>query len=214
MVSKHADVATYSAFLRRVKFAIESLAKDILAGNANVHIDGVPEEEIIQACEAVNLDGFASAFFMIDGDNAERIAIEQVFRGTPIRACQFHVMQACKSRGRSIYGRSPEGQKKTQLCLAAIRMSQRCPESDQWDEYYAALRDDINELSNDEGQAWEQWDIYLKRAWFSDYWRPCVVDYGMPPHVTRDGPWSTNNYTEAAFRTFDRVFLACRANRR
>jgi hypothetical protein len=41
-----------------------------------------------------------------------------------------------------------------------------------------------------------------------------VVDNGLPAHLTRDGAFNTNNYMEAAFRTFNVKFLELRKNKR
>jgi hypothetical protein len=41
------------------------------------------------------------------------------------------------------------------------------------------------------------------------------LDAGLPPNFTRDGPnWNTNNFSEAAFRVFDTVFLESIQNKR
>jgi hypothetical protein len=41
-----------------------------------------------------------------------------------------------------------------------------------------------------------------------------VLDEGLPDGQTRDGPWNTNNWVEASFRTFNAVFLENRKNKR
>ena len=40
------------------------------------------------------------------------------------------------------------------------------------------------------------------------------TDIGLPENATRDGTLNTNNWIERCFRTFDQVFLDCRANKR
>ena len=46
----------------------------------------------------ISKDDYSPAFVMIDGDNAEQLAVEQVFPKKPICMCQFDFMQACSSR--------------------------------------------------------------------------------------------------------------------
>jgi hypothetical protein len=41
-----------------------------------------------------------------------------------------------------------------------------------------------------------------------------VLDKGLPPGQTRDGPWNTNNHIESGFRTLKVVFLELRKNKR
>lgn len=41
-----------------------------------------------------------------------------------------------------------------------------------------------------------------------------MTDIGLPPGQTRDGTYNTNNWTEAAFRTFDLVMLRGVSNKR
>ncbi|ORY35080.1 hypothetical protein BCR39DRAFT_556578 [Naematelia encephala] len=214
MVSNYADEEAYSFFLSAIKKAIVKLAREIIEDRVKIKIDGVTASQLKAACNAVIEDGLLPAFAMIDGDDAERRAIEHEFPDTPIRVCQFHFMQACRSRARRVFSQSAEREVLASSFLEALRRCQRCPSSASWALYYHNLEDEVNELAQDDGEAWEEFDRYLKKEWFSDRWRPYLIDYGLPPHVSRDGPWSTNNYSEAAFRTFDRVFLGCRANKR
>lgn len=131
---------------------------------------------------------------MIDGDNAERGAIERTFRGLPIRMCHFHLMQACRSQGRKIFGRGKAGKVKTTAFLDALRRCQRCPDQDDFPDYYRRLEQEIQDIAGDEGEALRTLTTYLKAYWFSDLWRSKCVDYGIPRHLTRDGPWSPNNF--------------------
>jgi hypothetical protein len=151
---------------------------------------------------------------MIDADEAERNAVEQCFPRIAIRVCQFHLMQACRSRLSRVFGTSQEGNQRVQRPLQAIRQCQRCPNEQQWPVFFNRLGQSITAIAGDGGEAWVGIRRYLEHEWFSRRWLPSAVDFGLPSHVTRDGPWSTNNYSEAAFKTFDRVFLNCRANKR
>lgn len=173
-----------------------------------------PRATLMRHCKEVSEDGFAPSFMMIDGDDAERLAIEKVFPGTPIRLCQFHFMQACISRIQSVFGKSKAGKKRTNKVVRSLRKLQRCPTESEWQSSYAVFKNDIDSVIDDGGRSLASLVQYFDRSWFSPVWRPYCIDYGIPVENTRDGPWSTNNYAEAAFRTFDRVFLCCRVNKR
>ena len=41
----------------------------------------------------------------------------------------------------------------------------------------------------------------------------CFTDIGMLATQTHTGLWNTNNFTEAAFKTFDKVMLEYRENK-
>ena len=215
MISDRNDTEAYYYLLQSFNERAIRVAGDMLEGRLQKRVDGVPQESLLSACRAVWLDrGLMPAFFMIDGCDSERLAIERVFPGIPLRACQFHVMQACRSKARKVYHRFDNCKWLANAFMQAVRRCQRCPSALQWPSFYARLQVEIEE-HNDRGKnVWEVFANYLNRSWFSPSWLPYVVDYGIPRHVTRDGPWSTNNYSEAAFRTFDRVFLRCQANRR
>lgn len=214
MVSNHADEEAYTWLLKTFRDGMVDAARDVLGGHIKPSIEGVGQEEILEACRAIELDGTVPAFLMIDNDDAERLAFLKVFPNAPIRICQFHFMQACRSKARRIFARSSNSDGKAQAFMEAIRRCQRCPSAALWRKYYADLAKEVNEIAGDKGQAWGFLSDWLSREWFAPRTREALVDYGLPRHVTRDGPWSTNNYSEAAFRTFDRVFLNSRANRR
>jgi len=40
------------------------------------------------------------------------------------------------------------------------------------------------------------------------------TDLGLPEGATRDGFWNTNNWAEALFKVFQKVFLNFRKNKR
>ena len=215
MISSHADSEAYQFLLETLQDAIRRLADDLVSKSRSMKYDGERSRKLLEyrVMEAQE-DGFSPMFMMIDGDDAERLAIEVVFPGTPIRMCQFHFMQACRSRARNVFGHSKEGNRKTHEFLKRLRRCQRCPISTEWPRYYEDLQQDIDFIAKDGGEARARLVSYLDRQWFSDLWLPYCVDFGIPAWMTRDGPWSTNNYAEAAFRTFDRVFLSCRVNKR
>ena len=214
MVSQHADAEAYEFLLESVRSAVHSRIESLLDGRAKSRYPKQYHDKLLDLCTQVQEDEYTPQFMMIDGDDAERLAIERVFPGLPFRACQFHFMQACRSKARSAFGRSQAGEAKTAAFLKALRRCQRCPIEDEWLSHYARLRHEINDIAQDQGQASKMLSDYLDRVWFSNRWRSHTVDFGIPAHLTRDGPWSTNNYAEAAFRTFDRVFLSCRVNKR
>ncbi|EIW66300.1 hypothetical protein TREMEDRAFT_65571 [Tremella mesenterica DSM 1558] len=214
MVSNHADQAAYEFLLSNFNRAVRETALEILNGTYTVDHLGVSEEDLREACQAVVEDGLIPRFTMTDGDEAERAAINAIYPGIAVRVCQFHMMQACRSKIRRIFGRDPRVNEITSAILNAVRRCQRCDDEELWPQYFGNLEDEVNTLAEDEGEAWEVLREYLERVWFSPRWIRHTVDYAMPSHITRDGPWSTNNYSEAAFRTFDRVFLGCRSNRR
>ena len=151
---------------------------------------------------------------MINGDDAKRGAIEQAFPGMPVRLCQFHFMRACMQQARAAFPHNGNLEKKVQAFAAKLRKCQRCPSAEQWQLFYEAFQNDIHDIAGDNGQARFRLTSYFDREWFSIHWRKYCIDYGLPPQYTRDGPFSTNNYAESAFQTFNKVFLMCRVNKR
>lgn len=214
MVSAHSDQIAYAYLLSEFERACRETAQQIVNGTYIPIIPGVTQQELRTQCDIFLQDGLSPRFMMIDASDAERNAIQQVLPATPIRACQFHLMQACRSQLRKFLSSYSVNIRdgKIQEILDAIRTVQRCPEADEWDTYFAALGETVKACTSTE--VWERLATYLNVTWFSTIWKPSTVDYGIPAGVTRDGPWSTNNYSEACFRTFDRVFLSCRVNRR
>ncbi|KAK6905654.1 hypothetical protein I203_106484 [Kwoniella mangroviensis CBS 8507] len=216
MVSAHANHSTYHLFLHEVSTAIQNLARRIVNGTHTFESDQITmtEEDFISHCRIIAEDGFFPRFAMIDGDDAERIALELEFPHTSIRMCQFHLMQACRSRAKRELHRFEDRDRLAAGFLSCVRSAQRCPSEDLWPVYKEKFRKDIANLADQDEDTVSRLMEYMNSEWFSERWRAKVIDYGMPASVTRDGPWSTNNYVEAAFRTFDRVFLSCRANKR
>ncbi|EIW69524.1 hypothetical protein TREMEDRAFT_62382 [Tremella mesenterica DSM 1558] len=214
MVSNHANTDSYTEFLSVIRKAIKKEAKALLKGKSSVVSEYENEEQILINAEYIHEEDFLPLHFMIDCDDAERKAIEEVFPGTPIRLCQFHFMHAARSRALRLFGSDLVGTEKAFAFLVALRRCQRCSEEESWSEAFARLEADVAAISNNDPEIWDKIRTWLLSEWFSDRWRGYLVDYGLPPHHTRDGTLSTNNFVEAAFRTFDRVFLESRANKR
>ena len=215
MLHESSEADAYEHMLRTVQGHIQRRAKDLLAKQVEpCHTQHRLLADLMKYSTEIHEDEYSPSFVMIDGDNAERLAVERVFPGKPIRMCQFHFMQACTSRIRGVFGRSRAANAKTAAVLESLRRLQRCHIITEWDDQYQTFKQDINNIANDGGEALEKLADYFDRVWFSPVWRSYCVDYGMPSECTRDGPWSTNNYAEAAFRVFDRVFLCCRVNKR
>ncbi|EIW65834.1 hypothetical protein TREMEDRAFT_66202 [Tremella mesenterica DSM 1558] len=166
MVSNHNDVQAYRFLLAEFKKAVRQTAGDYLLGKFEIKIDGVSQDILQKACLIVSEDGLIPRFVMIDGCDAERLAIEFEFPGVPLRAY---------------------------LRFGGF-----------WGPTFG--------LQSIQTQSWKLYkhvnDVQRRKIGTN------TMGFLKIPQVTRDGPWSTNNYSEAAFRTFDRVFLNCRANKR
>ena len=215
MIHESKESRAYQHMLEALKDRVEQHAKRLIEHDTepryrNRHL----MNSLLKHCVEVAEDDFIPSFMMIDGDDAERLAIENTFPGLPIRLCQFHFMQACISRVRSVFGRSKPGLHKTTQVIRSLRKLQRCPNESEWPSSYQMFKNDIDSIANDQGRARASLIEYFERSWFSTIWRPYCIDYGIPEENTRDGPWSTNNFAEAAFCTFDRVFLCCHVNKR
>lgn len=218
MVSQHADTRAYTRMLSKVDKAIYKRAVEISQGAPIAKRDKALHPEILENAQGIVEQGhFVPAMMMIDGDNAERRAIQSVYPNLPVRACQFHFLQAVRSKCRTFFGRSDKGIRQTQLTMEALRQVQRCPEEDEWADYYKILEETVSNIGGggEDGAAlWLEMDVYLQQSWLSPNWRPLLCDYGMPPGAFRESAWATNNFAESAFRIFDRVILGARSNRR
>ncbi|EIW66398.1 hypothetical protein TREMEDRAFT_65685 [Tremella mesenterica DSM 1558] len=165
-------------------------AKALVNGTSEVISEFEDKEIVLSNAILITEDGFWPLMVMIDCDAAERNAAQTVFPGTPV------------------------GREKTSRFLSALRKCQRCDVEEEWEEVYEEFEADVLELLDGDEEHWETIRTWLNTQWFSESWRKCIMDYGLPREHTRDGPLSTNNFVEAAFRTFDRVFLQARANKR
>ncbi|KIJ26277.1 hypothetical protein M422DRAFT_272665 [Sphaerobolus stellatus SS14] len=56
--------------------------------------------------------------------------------------------------------------------------------------------------------------LYFDKNWFCQTWLVHITDINLPPGQTRNGSYATNNWSEAAFLTFNKVFLNLRKNKR
>ncbi|KAK8847595.1 hypothetical protein IAR55_005454 [Kwoniella newhampshirensis] len=214
MVSRHADTETYQYMLEQIAIAVQDRASSLLEENANTHYQDRQRDRLLDKCGHIVDFGFRPRYMMIDGDDAERSAIQMVFPDVPIRMCQFHLIQACRAKARSFFGTNKEGQNRCERFLAAFRQVQRCPTEADWDRYFERFRQEVLFIVRNDAPTWASIERYLNRTWFSLRWRSHCIDYGIPSDLTRDGGCSTNNFAEAAFRTFDRIFLSARVNKR
>jgi hypothetical protein len=219
MISQHGGAQQYYRLLKKVSQAIEDRAKEVIATRTTKKDKRLLERilenaEVITEIEDGEMTGFLPPFVMIDGCDSERKAIDRMWPSIPKRVCQFHMMQAIRNYSRTVFGVSTAGHLKTDSALAAVREAQRCPDEARWEEYWLKLKNDITVIAGDTGRAWRNFKPYLLKHWFSERWRHYCVDYGIESRAFRDGAWSTNNYVESTFRTFDRVILCGRANKR
>ncbi|KIJ31481.1 hypothetical protein M422DRAFT_266859 [Sphaerobolus stellatus SS14] len=56
--------------------------------------------------------------------------------------------------------------------------------------------------------------LYFDKNWFCQTWLVHITDINLPPGQTRNGTYATNNWSEAAFLTFNKIFLNLRKNKR
>ncbi|KLT38286.1 hypothetical protein CC85DRAFT_267427, partial [Cutaneotrichosporon oleaginosum] len=215
MVHTNAIRPAFVNFLKAFAKAVQQHARRIVAREVNhvLVLDAVEQEQFLMRCDDIAEEGWVPAFGMIDAHDGERNAIEEVFPGMPIRLCQFHLIAAVRKRFRRIFGAVTPQNQGSFLALQAFRTLQRCPVEQEFDRYYGIFRRTIHDI-DDDPETWDQVDRYLQGEWLAPRWRSYCMDYGLPPWVTRDGPWSTNNFVESAFNVFDRIFLDCRANKR
>ena len=154
MISQHADAEAYTFLLNNLQNAIYHYAELLLSPSSQPRYPANYHEQLRKFAHIItDDDGFVPSHMMIDGDDAERLAIEQAFPGLPVRVCQFHLMQACKSQARSVFGRGKLGDSKTGRFLARLRRCQRCPIESEWTSHYQQLRADIDDIANDGGEA-------------------------------------------------------------
>ncbi|KAK8853348.1 hypothetical protein IAR55_004052 [Kwoniella newhampshirensis] len=213
MVSRHADTETYQYMLEQIAIAVQDRASSLLEENANTHYQDRQRDRLLDKCGHIVDFGFRPRYMMIDGDDAERSAIQMVFPTFPF-ACVNFISYRLVVRKRSFFGTNKEGQNRCERFLAAFRQVQRCPTEADWDRYFERFRQEVLFIVRNDAPTWASIERYLNRTWFSLRWRSHCIDYGIPSDLTRDGGCSTNNFAEAAFRTFDRIFLSARVNKR
>jgi hypothetical protein len=104
-----------------------------------------------------------------------------------------------------------------------------------WSEYLGRFETGLTRVGREEAieEAVPGILDYFQKNWFCERWRRksspihlfsgtrrlipktgSVLDVGLPPGQSRDGPWNTNNYIESGFRTLKMVFLESRKNKR
>ncbi|KAF7965873.1 hypothetical protein HWV62_41176 [Athelia sp. TMB] len=187
--------------------------------------DRSPEEvkEIKRWAACIVTHGWNPSHFMIDKSTAEKHAIEQVWgHEVLIRVCQFHIVQAIQ---RWVDERSKKGSKTNKTkprlsvsamkdVLVAFRYLQRCRDTskDPWNTALSIFEGELRRICTYHGfdNALPVVRDYFRKNWWSEEWR----DIGLPLGQTRDGTFNTNNWTEAAFKTFDLIFLESRKNKR
>lgn len=215
MVSHHADHEAYEYLLAEFKAAVKQRASDILAGQeVSIGISDRNHGEFMENCRMIADSDFIPCAFMIDGDEAERSAIRTVWPDMLVRMCQFHIIQALRKRLRQLFGRRKDAQWISNRVLDLFRKLQRCSTPSVFDDGYKSFRAGFIETTKDT-ESWVLFHEYLTSQWLSPRWIDAVMDWGLPTWIiTRDGPFSTNNFVERMFRTFDKRVLACRVNRR
>ncbi|KAG8730395.1 hypothetical protein FRC12_020288 [Ceratobasidium sp. 428] len=174
---------------------------------------------------------WSPSFFMIDKDAAEKNACSHVFPSSPIRICQFHVVQAIL-RWLKASHKAPstkpakKGSKATKSVLVpqdahedilkAFRRTQRARTHEQFLVAQQTFEASIGDICTNYGVP-EQHDTicaYFQKNWWSTTWRDSVTDIGLPHEATRDVVLSTNNYSESIIKTFKHLFLGMRKNKR
>lgn len=215
MVHTNAITNAYVNFLEAFHEAVERHARALINNEVLpvITLNSAERDTFVDHCRGIAEDGWYPAFGMIDAAEQERAAIAQVFPGIPIRMCQYHLVAACRKKFCAVFGRITAENQDAFLALQALRQLQRCPHQAHFDEYYHRFRLSIEDIDRNE-ETWRQIDAYMMGGWLSWRWRESCMDYGLPVDITRDGPWSTNNFVESAFQVFDRIFLDCRANKR
>ena len=216
MVSFHSDTEAYTTLLETVRNKIIEYATLVVQGDVELSASLSPEDRelALWECEDVAKHGYSPRFIEIDGDDAERAAIEATFSAAvPIRMCQFHLMRAIRARSTRKFTLSTAGVKKSDRFLEAVRKCQRCRSEEDWAAHVEQLRNDLQEISGDTNTTTYLME-YMDRQWFSTRWRDSCTDIGLPEWATRDDVVSTNNTAEVSFRVLDRVFLNCQANKR
>ncbi|ODO05156.1 hypothetical protein L198_01844 [Cryptococcus wingfieldii CBS 7118] len=224
LVSRRAHTYTYLTFLEHVTRAIEAAARQVAS-------EGPPEaqaapllnmDELQEHSKAiVAADFYLPALFMIDGDDAERNAIELMFGpDIIIRCCQFHVIQAVQAQVRRLFPTSveQEREKKVKKILEMFRRLQRCPSWEEWDTAYNSFKAEVRNYAASASpfgpSLVSDFFSYFDQQWLSDRWLTCVVDLGLPDGMIVRFGARTNNLVEAAFKVFDKTFFHGRINKR
>ncbi|KIJ34230.1 hypothetical protein M422DRAFT_52099 [Sphaerobolus stellatus SS14] len=54
---------------------------------------------------------------------------------------------------------------------------------------------------------------FMNKNWFADWWLSHVTDISLPPSITCNGSYNTNNWTESTWLTFNKIILNMHANK-
>ncbi|PPQ89048.1 hypothetical protein CVT25_006708 [Psilocybe cyanescens] len=185
-VSADATAETLVLFLRKVKELAEKTATQLMSEKIEIDYGLVKyKKALLQEAAKIVKSKWWPHFIMIDKSRAERSAIQKVFPNIPIRICQFHVMQAIL-----------RWDKEVELCVIYSAVALRKDGKEQ----LKSLKSLFGDFALDPLPQEEK---------LSDFW----TDIGLPAGENREKMLSTNNWTERAFKTFDQVFLASRANK-
>lgn len=216
MVSAQATSVTYAEFLESLRDQVIRRARYLVEGRVQPSPAFKDHErnKLMENAQAIaRAKDWMPSHAMIDGDDAERNALEMVFVGIAVRVCQFHLMRACKAYFGRVFGAAAIRTGPVRKAASALRRCQRCPDEKEWPAYYARFENTIRKLTSNE-QHWKKIDGYLKKEWFSDRWRSAACDYGLPPERVRSWGVNTNNHAESMFQLFDKKMLHCRKNKR
>ncbi|KAE8259487.1 hypothetical protein A4X13_0g997 [Tilletia indica] len=173
---------------------------------------------MVNARKIVQAGSWQPASVMIDKCRAELNAIQNVWPSVQVRVCQFHIMQAiCRwdTDTKTGLDRPPGVSRahKADICVA-FREAQRCRNPTDWPVTVATFETRVRKILSGYTAAIVTLVVnYFTRYWWTEPWHELVTDMGLLPGQTRDG-FNTNNTIERAFKTFDDIFLDCRANKR
>ncbi|KIJ43097.1 hypothetical protein M422DRAFT_253594 [Sphaerobolus stellatus SS14] len=208
------------------------------------HIPAAERQKILENCQKIKrAKGWIVRKFMVDKCRFLVMAIVQFNPTAIIIICQFHIIQAIL-RWQGDSGRLPDAPRvpisfKIKL-FKAFRRLQRCRSRGEWPKFQEIFFQQLQVLCHEESEEggntaevitgkrrhWQGFTAkdrrklseflnqYFTTNWFDDFWLERVTDIGLPPGMTRDGTANTNNWSESAFLTFDKVWLQNRKNKR
>ncbi|KAF8596304.1 hypothetical protein BDV93DRAFT_514236 [Ceratobasidium sp. AG-I] len=193
--------------------------------------DRTPDEAlaITKAAQEVVSGTWRPAFFMIDKDQAERIACKKVFPDVQVRVCQWHAMEAirCWLRAGHAVPNAKSGSKRTtkkhivpeEAHIAiqhAFRPTQRCRQAQEFSTACTGFELAIEAICKEHNIP-EQFEIirnyFQKNLWCTE-WQDSITDIGLPDGYTRDKILNTNKYAEAFIKTIKSTILGMQRNKR
>ena len=154
-ISNYSDTKMYRFLLRAIREAIEQLAKKIVDEDfRGFELHGFNIEDVVERSKEVITRGWRPLYIMIDGDTAERNAIELELPGVPIQMCIFHFLQALRPKAREYFGGpcipSETRDRRVDLFLNLIREVLRCPDEEEWPRYWNKLEYDCMEIRDND----------------------------------------------------------------